>query len=62
MIGAKAVHLQKTTTARNGIEDRSVDIGAAGKEEAEALVKIGDYATFDTAPPPSAAVLAQQGF
>ena len=34
------------------IEDLAIDIGAANKEEAEALVKIGDYVTFDTTATP----------
>jgi endoglucanase len=54
VIGAKAVHLQKDDDRKKPyeIEDLFIDIGAAGKEEAEALVKIGDYATFDTAATP----------
>ena len=34
------------------IEDLAIDIGAANKEEAEALVKIGDYVTLTLPPPP----------
>jgi len=51
VIGSKAVHLldarQRQQVAR--VEEMSIDIGASGKEEAERLVKPGDYATFDTA-------------
>jgi len=50
IIGAKAIHLQK-------VEERSqviplsglyIDIGAKSKEDAEKLVKLGDYAVFAT--------------
>ncbi len=51
VIGVKPVHLLEAK-ARNQVmkvEEMSVDIGASSKEEAERLVKIGDYATFDVA-------------
>jgi len=50
VIGMKAVHLQKKSERDNTpeIKDLFIDIGAEDKESAEKLVKIGDYATFET--------------
>jgi len=50
VIGAKAIHLQKPEE-RNQVIPLSglyIDIGAKSKEEAEKLVKLGDYAVFAT--------------
>lgn len=50
VISSKAIHHQsaeerkKTTPAK----DMMIDIGASSKEEAEKLVEIGDFATFDS--------------
>ncbi len=50
VIGYKAVHLQKKDERSKKAEEKnlSIDIGAKDKEEAEKLVSIGDYITFDT--------------
>ncbi|MCR4693298.1 MAG: M42 family metallopeptidase [Firmicutes bacterium] len=50
VIGMKAVHLQKKSERDNvpEIRDLYIDIGAKDKESAEKLVKLGDYAVFDT--------------
>ena len=49
IIGLKAVHL--TTAEERGkvprLDDYYLDIGAKDKEEAEALVSLGDFAVFD---------------
>lgn len=49
VIGSKPVHLlepkQRQQVVR--VAEMSIDIGASSKEEAEHLVKVGDYATFD---------------
>ena len=49
IIGLKAVHL--TTAEERGkvprLEDYYLDIGAKDKEEAEALVELGDFVVFD---------------
>lgn len=49
IIGLKAVHL--TTAEERGkvprLEEYYLDIGAKDKEEAEALVSLGDFAVFD---------------
>ena len=49
IIGLKAVHL--TTAEERGkmprLEEYYLDIGAKNKEEAEALVSLGDFAVFD---------------
>ncbi len=50
VIGAKPVHLL-SESEKSGMPDLSslsIDIGASSKEEAEALVKLGDVACFDT--------------
>ncbi|MDI6600699.1 MAG: M42 family metallopeptidase [Thermoanaerobacteraceae bacterium] len=50
VIGVKAIHLQEKEERQNVIkaENMYIDIGATSKEEAEKLVKPGDYATFVT--------------
>ncbi len=50
IIGLKAVHLLTPEEERQvvRIEQMYVDIGAKNKEDAEAVVKVGDYASFDT--------------
>ncbi|MFY9115312.1 MAG: M42 family metallopeptidase [Dethiobacteria bacterium] len=50
VIGAKAIHLQKAEERKKSleIEQLFIDIGVRNKEEAEKIVKIGDYASFDT--------------
>lgn len=50
VIGLKAVHLQKPEERKNipDSDDLYIDIGAATKEEAEKVVKLGDYAAFLT--------------
>ena len=51
VIGSKPVHLlepkQRQQVVR--VAEMSIDIGASSKEEADRLVKVGDYATFDIA-------------
>lgn len=50
VIGYKAVHLQKKDERGKRVDEKnlSIDIGAKDKEEAEKLVSVGDYITFDT--------------
>ncbi|WP_286680688.1 M42 family metallopeptidase [Tepidanaerobacter sp. EBM-49] len=50
VIGVKAIHLQEKSERENVIkqENMYIDIGASSKEEAEKLVKLGDYAAFTT--------------
>lgn len=50
IIGMKAIHLQSAGERENvpDIENLTIDIGAASKEDAKKRVSIGDYATFDT--------------
>lgn len=50
VIGAKPVHLLEPKAREQVVKIRemSIDIGASSKEEAERLVKMGDYAVFDT--------------
>ncbi len=50
VIGMKAVHLQKQSEREEipEIKDLFIDIGAKDKESAEKLVKLGDYAVFET--------------
>lgn len=49
VIGVKPIHLlepkQRNQVMR--VEEMSIDIGAASKDEAEHSVKLGDYASFD---------------
>jgi putative aminopeptidase FrvX len=51
VIGVKPVHLLEAKQRNQvvKVEDMSIDIGASSKEEAERLVKLGDYAAFDVA-------------
>ncbi|MBR4720407.1 MAG: M42 family metallopeptidase [Clostridia bacterium] len=50
VIGMKAVHLQKKSEREETpeIKDLFIDIGAKDKEDAEKLINLGDYATFET--------------
>ncbi len=50
VIGAKAIHLQKPAERNQviSLNDLYIDIGAKSKEEAEKMVKLGDYAVFAT--------------
>jgi tetrahedral aminopeptidase len=50
VIGVKPVHLLKQSerTQVLAVDSMTIDIGAKSKEEAQRLVKIGDYATFAT--------------
>lgn len=50
VIAYKAVHLQSGDEKGKAVDEEklSIDIGAKDKEEAEKLVSIGDYITFDT--------------
>ncbi len=50
VIGAKAIHLQRAAerTQVLGHDQLYIDIGAADKASAEALVKPGDYVSFDS--------------
>jgi len=51
VIGVKPIHLLEPKARQQVIrvQDMSIDIGVSSKEEAERLVKLGDYAAFDTA-------------
>ena len=50
VIGVKPIHLLEPKARQQvmRVQEMSIDIGASSKEEAERLVKIGDYAAFDT--------------
>jgi endoglucanase len=50
VIGAKPIHLLKSNERQQVVESdaMTIDIGAKSKEEAQELVKLGDYATFAT--------------
>ena len=50
VIGVKPIHLlkQKEREQVMDVDSMTIDIGAKTKEEAQGLVKIGDYATFAT--------------
>ncbi len=50
VIGYKAIHLQKKDERGKKVkeENLSIDIGAKNKAEAESLVSVGDYVSFDT--------------
>ncbi len=50
VIGVKPIHLLKQSERQQVIDSDSmtIDIGAKTKEEAQAAVKLGDYATFAT--------------
>jgi endoglucanase len=51
VIGSKPVHLLEPKQRQQVVHvaEMSIDIGVSSKEEAERLVKVGDYATFDIA-------------
>ena len=51
VIGVKPIHLleEKQRNQVIRVQDMSIDIGASSKEEAERLVKLGDYVAFDVA-------------
>jgi len=51
VIGLKPIHLQEPNERKQVIklDAMSIDIGASSQEEAGRLVKVGDYAVFDTA-------------
>lgn len=50
VIGAKAIHLQRSSERRRALtfEQLYIDIGAKSKEDASGKVKLGDYAYFLT--------------
>ncbi len=50
VIGIKAVHLQEKEERKKApkIENLFIDIGAKDREEASALITLGDYASFST--------------
>lgn len=50
VIGAKPIHLQKSDERKKSIDYEAlyIDIGAASKQEAEKLVKLGDYVSFQS--------------
>lgn len=50
VIGAKPIHLQKRQEWARALnmDELYIDIGAKSKEEAEAMVNLGDYITFDS--------------
>lgn len=50
VIGAKPIHLQRKDERDKAlnIDELYIDIGASSKEEAEKLVSIGDYVSFDS--------------
>lgn len=50
VIGIKAIHLQEKSERETvpKVKNLFIDIGAKDREEAEGLVRLGDYAAFDT--------------
>lgn len=50
VIGAKAIHLQEAKERQLPLKTKNlyIDIGAKNKEDAEKIIKIGDYVAFDT--------------
>jgi len=50
VIGVKAIHLQEPEERNKVIQQKQmyIDIGVKSREEAEKLVEIGDYASFDS--------------
>jgi putative aminopeptidase FrvX len=50
VIAAPPIHLTTSEQSRQilKIEQLVIDIGASGDDEAKSLIKLGDYATFDT--------------
>ncbi|MBO4897518.1 MAG: M20/M25/M40 family metallo-hydrolase [Clostridia bacterium] len=47
IIGIKAVHLQKKDDSAPAEDELYIDIGAENKDEASAVVNLGDYASFE---------------
>lgn len=52
VLGIKAIHLQEPSERKNAVKSNQmyIDIGAKDGDEAQKLVKLGDYATFDSDP------------
>ena len=52
VVGLKAYHLVSEAEEKSvpKLEELYIDIGAAGRAEAEAQIPLGEYAVFDTAP------------
>ena len=50
VIGIKAIHLQEPDERNNAVQQKQmyIDIGVKSKDEAEKVVKLGDYAAFDS--------------
>lgn len=50
ILGIKAIHLQEPGERKNAVKMKQmyIDIGASNKEQAQKLVKLGDYAVFDS--------------
>lgn len=50
VLGIKAIHLQEPAERERAVkvDQMYIDIGAKNKEEAKKLVKLGDYAVFDS--------------
>jgi endoglucanase len=50
VIGIKAIHLQEPDERNNVIKQKQmyIDIGVKSREEAEKVVKLGDYVSFDS--------------
>lgn len=50
VIGSKPIHMQKRTEWKKALDYKElyIDIGVSSKEEAEKLVKIGEYASFSS--------------
>lgn len=50
VIGAKAIHMQKPDERKKAlaVNDLYIDIGCSNQQEAEKLVSVGDFITFDS--------------
>ena len=50
VLGIKAIHLQEPAERKRAVKAKQmyIDIGAKNKDDAEKLVKLGDYAVFDS--------------
>ena len=50
ILGIKAIHLQEPSERKNAVKVKQmyIDIGAQNREQAQKLVKLGDYAVFDS--------------
>lgn len=50
VLGIKAIHLQEAGERNKAVKVKQmyIDVGATSVEEAKKIVKLGDYATFDT--------------